>query len=61
MKRQPTGYENILAVQLKKTLYVEYMKNRKSIFKKTDNLIEMRKSLEYAKLSDIKRCSPKGQ
>lgn len=50
MKLQAARYENILAIHLKRTLYMEYMKNHKSIFKKTDTLIEMGKSLEQPKL-----------
>lgn len=61
MKGQTTGCDNIFAVHLKKTVYMEYMKNHKSLVNKTDNLIEMGKSLEQAKLSDNKRCYTKGQ
>jgi len=50
MKGQAARYENILAIHLKKTLCMEYMKNQKSIFRKTDTLIEMGKSLEQPKL-----------
>lgn len=60
MKGQATGYMHILVIKLKKDLICgKYEKSQISSWK--DNLIEVGKSLEQAKLSYIKRCYPKGQ